>query len=78
MKTALVNRDGIDYEIKVVQLPDGSVHGGVFLNGKEKVKMEVPVDQSDDLTVLHGENVPDIVFQLLKSYIESGFRRGHA
>ena len=74
MKTEIVNRNGIDYEIRVTQLQDGSVQGGVFVPGKQLVKMEVPIDHAS----LHGENVPDVVFRLLKSYIESGFKRGHA
>ena len=78
MKSTLVKRNGIEYEIKVKQLPDRSITGGVFRDDKEIIKMDVSADDSFDLNTAHGENASELVLRLLEDFTKSGFVIGKA
>ena len=78
MKTASVNRNGIEYEIKVEQFPDRSIMAGVFRSGRQIIKMDVSADDSFDLATCRGENASDLVFRLLEDFTKSGFVIGRA
>ena len=73
-----VERNGIEYEIEVEQLPDRSITGGVFRDGKQIIKMDVSTDDSFDLNTYHGENASVLVLRLLEDFTKSGFIIGKA
>jgi hypothetical protein len=73
-----VERNGIEYEIEVEQLPDRSITGGVFRDGKQIIKMDVSADDSFDLKTYRGENASVLVLRLLEDYTKSRFAIGRA
>jgi hypothetical protein len=77
MKTK-IERNGIEYEIEVEQLPDRSITGGVFRDGKQIIKMDVSDDDSFDLKTYRGENASILVLRLLEDFTKSGFVIGGA
>jgi len=73
-----VERNGIEYEIEVEQLPDRSITGVVLRDGKQIIKMDVSADDSFDLKTHRGENASVLVLRLLEDFTKSGFVIGKA